>query len=83
RISTALLPSDFRLSFIAINSPPPSLVASQFARVVVSGGGSPFFDAGSLGSKEPFIPTVFCHRGLWYVNLSVLAVGSFAVSYLN
>jgi hypothetical protein len=29
------------------------------------------------------MPAVFCHRGLWYVNLSVLTVGSFVVSYLN
>jgi hypothetical protein len=38
---------------------------------------------GFFGSKGPFMPVVFYHRGLWYVNLSVLAVGSFVVSYLN
>jgi hypothetical protein len=38
---------------------------------------------GLFGSKGPFMPAVFCHRGLWYVNSSVLAVGSFAVSYLS
>ncbi|PNX87875.1 hypothetical protein L195_g043974, partial [Trifolium pratense] len=84
-VSTARLPSDDRLSYITINSPPPSLVGSRFARVVVGGGGSSFFG--------PFMPAVLCLRGLWYVNLSVLAVSSFAgfharvssfaVSYLN
>jgi hypothetical protein len=29
------------------------------------------------------MPVVFYHRGLWYVNSSVLAVSSFAVSYLS
>jgi hypothetical protein len=29
------------------------------------------------------MPAVLCHRGLWYVNSSVLAVGSFAISYLS
>jgi hypothetical protein len=36
-----------------------------------------------FGSKESFIPVVICHRGLWYVNLPVLATSSFAVSHLN
>jgi hypothetical protein len=38
---------------------------------------------GLFGSKESFIPAVICHRGLWYVNLPVLAASSFAVSHLN
>ncbi|MCI95773.1 hypothetical protein A2U01_0117072, partial [Trifolium medium] len=42
-VSIAPLPSDGCLSFNTINSPAPSLVGSRFARVVVGGGGSPFF----------------------------------------
>ncbi|PNX83626.1 hypothetical protein L195_g039670 [Trifolium pratense] len=36
-----------------------------------------------FGSKGSFMPVVFCHRGFWYVNLSMLTVSSFVVSYLN
>jgi hypothetical protein len=38
---------------------------------------------GLIGSKGSFMPALICQRGLWYVNLSVLAVSLFAVSYLN
>jgi hypothetical protein len=38
---------------------------------------------GLFGSKGPFMSVVFCHMGLWYVNSSVLTVGSFAVLYLS
>jgi hypothetical protein len=34
-------------------------------------------------SKGLFMPVMFCHRGLWYLNSSVLTVGSFAVSHLS
>jgi hypothetical protein len=49
-----------------------------FATVRWSDIGS-LWGLGLFGSKGPFIPAVLCHRGLWYVNLSVLTVVSFAV----
>jgi hypothetical protein len=36
-----------------------------------------------LPQKGRFMPVVFFYRGLWYVNLFVLAFDSFAISYLN
>jgi hypothetical protein len=37
---------------------------------------------GFVCSKGQFMPAMLCHRGLWYVNSSVLAVGLFAVHTL-
>jgi hypothetical protein len=55
----------------------PKLSYSVFSESIDCGGLCLF------GSKGPFMPAIFRHRGPWYVNLSVLAVGSFAVSYLS
>jgi hypothetical protein len=55
----------------------PKLSYSVFSESINCGGLCLF------GSKGPFMSAVFCHRGLWYVFMFVLAVSSFAVSYLN
>jgi hypothetical protein len=58
----------------------PDLLRSAVFLLLVMLNGT--VELGLIGSKGSLLPAVLCHRGLWYVNLSVLAVDSFAVSYL-